>query len=324
MILKNTQILTRYCTIDSPYWQSFIMHYENMGVSQFHVCCQTKEEIDELESFASKGLTSIYSYLLPLHIPPNEAIKYFQVKNLRKTGAKYTLMVDSDEYFVCLNSDGCLDDYMQIDSLSIPWLMNPLDNALDDRKICFLGHTSKPLCVTKNIKGLLGDHKFKTRYSYLKRVYGVLTTRKHPIVPTNCSNFFLIHYWSRSIEDTLLKIFFSRFKSLKQSDQQIAKQMLENGILPNRLKLHAFLAVQNRQIALKDINCDLSVDQDKESHLLSKFLNLEEIDNAKSLYVHYVRCLTNLKPELMAYPSKAVPTLQHAIRELSNYEKIKA
>ena len=36
-VLKDVQIITRYCATEAPYWHSFVGHYHRLGVSVLHV-----------------------------------------------------------------------------------------------------------------------------------------------------------------------------------------------------------------------------------------------------------------------------------------------
>ena len=120
----------------------------------------------------------------------------------------------------------------------------------------------------------------------------------------------IIHYWSRSHEDTLLKVFFSRMKSFKTSDQKEAVELIKNGKLPNRLKILSFLAVQAK---LGGIDCpkfvdELNFDHDLANSMLKNYIDEDTLISCERIYQEFTERLSDYlnrtKTNYHPYPSK--------------------
>lgn len=254
-ILSDVQIIVRFCFIETPYWEAFVRHYYSLGVRKIHIIVQFESDIKTLNQYYYPKDLSINIYKSN-EACANTALRKFKFDDI-KHNHKYTLLVDVDEFIYFLNEDL---DFKQIleekISIKIRWLMNPItkNNSL---KSGFIGNAQKQLIMTDKIVSIRNCHFFNTTDENLGSqdisFYGV----------------FLIHNWSRSLNDTLLKSSFSNIKNSKTMDQDQILENIKNGILFVRAKYLAFLDIQNRYISnLNDTYVDY-FDKEKELELIS-------------------------------------------------------
>ena len=57
-LLKNVQIIVRYCFLEQPYWEAFFNHYFNLGVRKIHVIVQLEDDINSVVNFSPAWPTS--------------------------------------------------------------------------------------------------------------------------------------------------------------------------------------------------------------------------------------------------------------------------
>ena len=103
---------------------------------------------------------------------------------------------------------------------------------------------------TELIRKIKSDHRFDLigfrrnfKNNHLDKSFYISLIAKYKM-----PNSVLIHYWSRSIEDVILRTIFSRFKSFKQSDQSEFFSKIKSGELPYRLKMMAYLNIQKEYL----------------------------------------------------------------------------
>ena len=307
-LLSSFQLITRYCKIEAPYWRYFLEHYKSLGISLFHICVQTEDDLDDFNN-QFKGLcTNHIIHKLNSNLTPDVAMKNFNFK-LINPDLKYTIFLDSDEFFNFTGNindlNECIDKFTQI---RIPWVMNILENIYDDKCQGYYGHTGKPISLTSQITSLHGDHAFKLR-GFRKKVEHLIGKRSEHRIPL-LINAILIHYWSRGIKDVILRTIFSRFKSFKQSDQSQFFEIIKSGSLPNRLKMMAFLSIQKNYLFFESKFISNYYDAEIENILLRSF-GISEIlvDDIQENYFNYKEQLikNNIFPR---YPSISIPTMQ--------------
>jgi len=308
--LKSFQIITRYCLIESPYWKTFLEHYKSLGVTLFHICVQTNE--DE-EDFKSKFKS--YCPNFKIH-KINVALKSFNCK-LLDPALKNTLVVDSDEFIEIHQIDKWFDKLENYFDLKIPWAINTLENIYEDTSTGFYGHASKPACTTKSIIKIKSDHRFELN-GFRKEFKNIYIDQRYFIYfrsKFKKPNSVLIHFWSRSIKDVVLRTIFSRFKSFKQSDQSDFFEKIKSGKLPIRLKMMAYLNIQRKYLDLKYKFRSDYIDEALENQLLKTF-GLTDIllDDIYKLYFDYKEKLL-LNKKLPKYPSIFCVDMQ----KLKNY-----
>lgn len=95
--LADVQVLTRYCTIERPYWSCFLEHYEGLGVRRLQDCVQSEAEAEELLAMATPDGLEIHVHRLPADRDPSAALHSLPFTDLAEQ-APFTLMVDCDEY----------------------------------------------------------------------------------------------------------------------------------------------------------------------------------------------------------------------------------
>ena len=304
--LSSLQIITRYCHIESPYWHAFVSHYAGHGVKLIHACVQTEEEKEELLSLEFPKSIVVKVYLIPFEITPAEAITYFDIRCL-SSDIKYTAMLDVDEFLSFLNPALEIDDICNQGFINVPWVMNPLSDISKDNSIGYWGHSYKPIVQTKIIDSVVSDHMFKFRFRYkLKSKFSNRSQLPHYYH----SGIVLIHYWSRGINDVILKTFFSRFNSFKQKDQNIVIEKIIKGDLPNRLKIHAYLSTQNRYIKLPLKYKYELINLKKEEKLMNEYISKEHYDKLLAIYNSYENYLKQLNDKNGMYPSALIPDIQ--------------
>ena len=321
--LKSLQLVTRYCSIERPYWNCFLEYYKSLNVTLIHVCVQTDEEIAELASLKNPSELEIQIHKIPSNMPPNSALKSFNTK-LLDSSIKYTALIDADEYITLFDQNQELDSY--INPISGPsrlqWIMNPLTDIHVDSAQGFMGHSSKPIGPTRFIKTVVGDHRFKSkRFLSLRTLFNPSLVESKDLIKQNVdANLHnitfnngpkIIHYWSRGIKDVLLKVFFSRFKSYKQADQLEALDKIRSGDVPNRMKMHAFLMCQKRYINLPIKFNSIHFDSALETTMLRQFISKDDEQQALENYYKYEEYLNDWLECHLNYPSYNIPTLRH-------------
>ena len=302
--LKSFQLITRYCLIESPYWKSFLEHYKSLGVKLFHICVQTNEDEEDFKNKFKSSCPNFKIHRINSKIPPNKALKEFNCK-LLDPNLKHTLLVDSDEFIEIYQFDKWFKKLNDSFDLKIQWSMNMLENIFEDNSKGFFGHATKPACRTELIRKIRSDHRFDLigfrrnfKNNHLDKSFYISLIAKYKM-----PNSVLIHYWSRSIEDVILRTIFSRFKSFKQSDQSEFFSKIKSGELPYRLKMMAYLNIQKEYLNFNYKFRSDYFDKNLENELLRSF-GLTEIliDDIYKLYFEFKEKLLQNK-KLPRYPS---------------------
>ena len=119
------------------------------------------------------------------------------------------LVVDCDEYLVALRRDLCLNQLVEvfpgIKQWFLPWLMRPLVDDGDLAEGGFWGHVGKPLIHSADLDGVAHDHGFRLRQESQEA--------GQDSAPAGQFGLALVHFWSRSFRDCLLKTFNNRFRN---------------------------------------------------------------------------------------------------------------
>lgn len=292
--LKGVQVLTRYCSIEQPYWKAFVRHYASLGAEAIQVCVQREAEEQELRALRSSTELDCIVHRMRDDKNPSVALRSFDVGRIRAR-APYTLLVDCDEHFHALNPlvslGGLGDRYPDIGQMSIPWLMCPLaERPLTGTPKGFWGNAGKPVVRSAMARGFRNDHLFLTADDP--------SSKPDITVPIGPLGHVVVHYWARSFRDCLLKTFNTRFQDAKTADRTRALAMIRAGDLPIRLRLLAYLEAQHRYLAVPEPGTAL-VEEDCEEALLR--LSLSEADEAqcKETYASYARWM---KTQLLRFP----------------------
>ena len=199
--LKDVEIVVRYCYIEEPYWLAFINHYYSLGVRKFHIIVRFKSDQKSVEAFTYKKDLNIETYNVGDKYLPNQSLKEFNLNKIKRN-SKYLLLLDCDEFIYSFNEDfilsKLLDERIFID---IRWVMNPITNNGSSQS-GFYGSACKQISSSYQINNIKSPHRFNNIESPspgIKEatIYGVI----------------LIHNWSRSLTDCLLKSSFSQIRN---------------------------------------------------------------------------------------------------------------
>lgn len=293
--LKNVSLITRYCAIEKPYWLGFLNHYSSLGVTRVHVCVQKEAEYKELVSFKGPDGLKIFLHRVPDDCPPNIALQRLDFSIVR-AGADLLMLIDCDEYFVSTSGSLAVEDifknHNQPIGLDLPWIMNPVIEPTQVPTIGFFGGATKQIARARDIMGIASDHEFLLRPNDNNK-------------PTQNNGFafgfFLVHYWSRSFRDCLLKVFLNRFPNFKSSDQAVALKKIRQGGLPNRLKLLALIDAQPKTLTMQMPKIS-PFDAEAEEVLIRKYLSEEDEKIAYEAYVSYKKTLLGVDRRKLFYP----------------------
>ena len=287
--LDDVQIIVRYCLIEEPYWNAFIKHYYHLGAKHIHVIVQSIEDKNSLENFYYPKDLEIYIHISK-EIDPNNALYKFRINQINKK-SKYTLLIDCDEFIYSLNKDLNLKELLDKKViLNIRWLMNPITDKVSS-KGGFFGSECKQIALSKKIRSINNCHSFNFDLfskdkEFEATIYGLV----------------LIHNWSRSLIDCLLKSSFSKIKNAKTIDQDNIVLNLKKGILNERAKYLAFLDIQNRYVFGINDNYINYFSSEKEYELIMKKYTESEVKLFFELYEEYKIKLLKKRLNLENYP----------------------
>ncbi len=300
-ILRNVTVITRYCAIERPYWLAFLNHYKSLGVMNIHVCVQKKEEYEEVHCFKNPDGLNVICHMLSDDCSPDLALIKFDLSDI-KVRADLVMHIDCDEYFVAgagsLAVEDIFNSHNEPVGLDIPWIMNPVIDPSSVPAGGYFGAGTKQIARAKDIIGVLSDHKFLLRK---KRYFLPKWNKRNTVTSGHLYGFGLVHYWSRSFRDCLLKVFLNRFENFKSSDQAEALTKIRAGGLPNRLKLLALLEVQPRVLDLQ-MPVIAPFDTEAEESLLRKYISADDEKMALASYVSYRETLLGMDRRDIFYP----------------------
>ena len=301
-VLRDVQVLTRYCAIEHPYWPSFLMHYASLGVEVVHVCVQNDLDYQAVVDGYSPDNLRIVCHRISGDLDPSSALKLFDLSAIAEEAA-FTLLVDCDEYFQSSRPDLSLGQlfraFPSVGQFYLPWLMAPVLDPSQPVDFGFWGHIGKPVAWSSRMASVANDHAFYLDSSDLDY--------RFDSAPVGLFGFSIVHFWSRSFRDCLLKTFNNRFNDSKSVDLSIALQKIRSGDLPNRLKLLAFLCSQHR-FAPVSIFPSQAISWDKEEELLRACLSEEDERLCRATFDRYCRQLRDPSCVLPLYPGIALKT----------------
>ncbi|QNI78220.1 hypothetical protein SynRS9909_00205 [Synechococcus sp. RS9909] len=306
-VLVDVQVLTRYCAIERPYWTCFLEHYHGLGVRRLQVCVQSEAEAEELLAMGAPEALDLCVHRLPADRDPSAALHSLPFASLAEQ-APFTLMVDCDEYLQPLRPDLSVVQlaavFPQTAQWFFPWLMRPCLEPADQQLGGFWGHVGKPLIRSERMAGVAHDHAFRLHPSSQDSVPGPASA------PAGIFGFALVHYWSRSFRDALLKTFNNRFRDAKSADLDQALTLIHAGDLPVRLRLLAYLWVQNGYLQAPNHPLE-TLDLELEQHMLRRCLSEAEEEICRDSFDRYCEQLRAESHTLPLYP--AIPL--HALAE---------
>jgi len=302
-VLDGVQVLTRYCKIESPYWFGFLSHYRDLGVKYVNVCVQSEDDFDAvIQSPTPDGLVVI-GFRIASDLDPSSALSNFDL-GLISGQAPFTLLVDCDEYFYALRPDLVLLDlfhtFPEVGQFYFPWLMCPVLSPRETDLHGFWGHIGKPVVHSSRMASIGNDHSF--------RVDDPSNDTRHCSAPAGLFGFVIIHYWSRTFRDCLLKTFNNRFKDSKSSDIDFALAKIRSGDLPVRLRLLAYLRSQAGFLPVPSMPVS-NFRFDLEERLLRQCLCQDDESLCRTTFDSYCEKLMQERSRLPIYPSIALKSI---------------
>ncbi|TCD57595.1 hypothetical protein CWE17_07055 [Synechococcus sp. BS56D] len=312
--LADVQLITRFCRIEAPYWSSFLNHYSSFGVECIHVCVQSNADAKAVEAAALPDGFRCQLHRLPPELPPDQALKQLPLKALAD-GAAYTLLADGDEYLTPLRSDVGVAQlfalFPDVKQLFIPWLMAPFLDGGQPPQRGYWGHIGKPLVRSERMAAIACDHGFL--------VDEIQANRRFGSAPAGVFGWAIAHYWARGFRECLLKTFHNRFNDAKSVDRFEALDLIRAGELPIRLRLLAFLMLQQGYVPLPSWQ-EQWIDRDLEAQLLRRVLSEDEERRCRCSFDRYQQLLRDQLPHLPLYPAASLLTLAQLLPSLAELE----
>jgi len=271
-------VVTRMFDAELPYVGSFIRHYTNIGVRKFYFVNTHRAQFDEVKSYIARHEVQGVELKVLNTEDDNNPVNGMQNEALPHVEADFVINVDVDEYWVLPSSCPDLRTLVKrrrADVYNFGWLMLPSDKHTGAPKppyYGFHGHQSKYM-VRQSCIRRLGIHR-----PYLKGGGG------KPAKQIFCG--CAVHFWGRSFQDVLLKVVGQKIGNSKTSSKDQLLQLVDEGDIPNRLKLLAFFCRQPRVVPLKPkVNCKLlEIDVLKENELLERKLKRSEVASVHKAY----------------------------------------
>ena len=315
-VLSNVQLITRYCAIEQPYWRAFLAHYAQMGVRLIHVCVQSDDDADAVLNTFKPPFVECVVHRLDAGLTPNEALKTLDLRAL-STGATFTLLVDADEYLQPLRPDISVQQlfalFPDVAQFYLPWLMRPVLHQDDAKQGGFWGHIGKPVVRSTRMAAIAFDHGFAVdKPSANHRVASA---------PAGVFGMVIVHHWSRSFRDCLLKTLHNRFKDEKSKDCDQALALIRAGELPIRLRLLAYLSLQSGYLPIS-AGIDALVDEALETRLLRALLQVDDEIQCRQSFDRYQMLLKHQLPHLPLYPAVSLLVLARTLPSLAELEAI--
>jgi len=300
--LKDIQVLTRYCAIERPYWFAFLTHYASMGVRVVHACVQNDFDYQDIVDADCPDGLKVICHRISGDLDPSSALQSFNLSAIKKN-APLTLLVDCDEYLQSSRPDLPLsllcDAFSSVGQFYLPWLMAPVLDKADSANLGFWGHIGKPVVRSCRMDIVANDHAF--------RLDNCDANLSKDSAPLGVFGFSVVHFWSRSFRDCLLKTFNNRFQDSKSADLSIALKKIRSNDLPNRLKLLAFLCVQHKFIPVSVFPRE-SIQWQEEEALLRDCLSEADEKLCRKTFDRYCRQLEESYYLLPIYPAIALKT----------------
>ena len=300
--LAGVQLLTRFCAVEQPYWPSFLEHYHQLGVRRVHVCVQNAMDEALVQVLPTPTSLALHVHRLDSQLTPGHAWKHLDLAPLAAL-APFTMLVDCDEYVQPMRAGVSVAQlfsvFPQAAQLYLPWMMRPVLQPDDHQCGGYWGHVGKPIVRSELMTAIASDHSFKVGHA----------DPRFASMPVGLFGLALVHYWSRSFRDCLLKTFQNRFDDAKSADRAMALPLIRAGELPIRLRLLAYLMLQQGYLPTPASPL-MSMDHAAEERLLRAQLSDREEEQCRQLFEDYCSLLRARLDDYPLYP--AVTLLQMA------------
>ena len=312
--LADVQLITRYCEIEAPYWPSFLNHYASLGVECIHVCVQCDADVKAVEAAAMPTGLRCQLHRLDSGLLPDQALKSLKLDGLRDE-ASFTLLADGDEYLTSLRSDVSVKQLFALfpdtHQLFLPWLMAPCVDVSCPPERGFWGHIGKPVARSLSAGVIAFAHGFSVDNSG--------SDYRFASAPVGIFGLVMIHRWARGFRECLLKTFQNRFSDPKSADSSNALVLIKSGELPIRLRLLAFLSLQEGYVPLPLLP-EQAVDRVLEEQLLRRFLSDVDEHRCRLSFDRYQELLCDYLPRLPLYPATSLLKLAQLLPSLAQLE----
>ena len=278
----NLQIITRYCEIEKPYAESFFNYYKSLGIKKFAVITQSTKDFDDVTKIGNKLDLALDVQQHSSSKDPNKTLKDFDRSCIDKE-VEVTTHIDMDEYLWLReeNMQGFLSSLTSKTGYcyKLKWMMHVTSFPDEPCKVMTSGKATKQFVKTVdflNSKDPLSCH---------------VVVRDLKLLKTQSK---IIHMWSRSFNDALLKVFMSRIRTPKTERSSLESfETFRSGKLPKRLKCLALLKTQARmknkvkRAIAPEFTKNFFIDKKTESDLLFSMISKEEYEYIVNLYKRY-------------------------------------
>jgi len=314
--LETTRIICRFYHGEIPYWNNFIKYHKSLGAEEFLVFVQSKEDkrwIENNTKIRDINIQIIYDQQTSQahhdEVAKNANPKLFRADHHNKL----QLLIDIDEYFAQHRSDVTPEKVIRMHSPDVHQIFIPSILSLrlnDERAFSELkgiwGHVGRPIAETKFIDKIENAHSFKV-------------SQGQPL-PAGMFGLSIIHLWTRSFNDCLIKIFSRTKQDIKSPGREASLLDLKQGELPHRLRLLAYLNLQDFYLGLSS-RTNVQPRFDKEEEYLDQFLSYENQLKCRLLYEEYKLRLKTIFNSLPTYPAANFPTIR---KKLPSLEELRA
>lgn len=295
--------VTRMSFIELPYIKCFLDHYFSIGINKIYIVNTSIDKEEEIKNYLSSYENKIYVE----NIESGTPINISQNQMLNKIQEKYTLMVDIDE-FLNINPPNKIQNIINpnFGYYKFKWIMCPNDTnePLVHDVVGFAGHIHKSMTLTQNIK-FIKEHdmvlKTKLNKKGKKRKHKKKHKRKQKKKIFLATN--LIHYWSRTFSDILLKCYYGKLEDGKQSSPKSILKNINEHTPPLRLRLLALLSKHEADISIEYYHLE-NIDFDMEKSIINDIdkdiiIKLHEIYNKYKEVLDESYCLMYPKNSLV-------------------------
>lgn len=275
--MTSIAVLSRIYPGEIPYINSFLEYYVKIGIDKFYLINTHYDNKDEIIDYLSKN--NHFDKIKLYHLPKEcKELIGCQSKYLQYIEEEYTLNIDIDEYLQIRNlKDFCItlkNQEREIDAISFIWYMNFNDSITDNSSLEIVTKKwteGKCLFKTKNITKI-NDHMC---YSDNKRLLVIQ------------SNIMLLHLWSRSFNDVIIKTINQRFNDVKSSNLDTLLSSLENNNISKRLKILAYVKNIENDVKLTTKESILNINYEKEKDLVFNSISKEAYNKLYKIYNLY-------------------------------------
>ncbi len=280
---QKIAVLTRIHIGEAPYIKAFISHHLNMGVDRFIFLIDRESisnEILRMELLKFNNDIQIIDYDRNTKGTLHMSL-FWELEEVRAACANfYVFNIDADEYLSINAGNISLSSIItnsHLYTIQLPWILSSVDknNIKHDRGLVCPQNKSS---FYANTTSFITEHQ-----SYDKDL-------KKPRINGSGLGLNLHHYWGRSFKDTLIRLFHSKglisgFRRNSTDLDDVIKNIVDNDILPDRLKVHAWICKfankqNNQDFISENINTNIE-------DILLETIDKGVITKIEDLYINY-------------------------------------